>query len=129
MPLSPQQESALVSGGDCFEHWHSSDRILSHDDVLQYQSLTTVIEVSADFTVDDRWDYLLVDTTTGNVNIYLPQALNGREIEVIKAAAAYKLNILPVAGETIIGATGVIIQSKYDALRVKAVQGMGWIAI
>ena len=129
MPLDPIQESNLVSGGDCFEHWHSSDRSLSHDDVLQYQSLTTVRSVSTDINVDDRWDYILVDTSSGNRTVTLPLALNGREIEVIKATAANKVTILPSGADTIIGATGVIIQSRFDAIRLKAVHGTGWFAI
>ena len=129
MPLDPIQESSLVSGGDCFEHWHSSDRTPTHDTVLQYQSLATVRSVTTDVTVDDRWDYILVDTSTGNRTVTLPLANNGREIEVIKATAANKVTILPSGADTIIGATGVIIQSRFDAIRLKAVHGTGWFAI
>lgn len=127
--LTLQQESNLTSAGDCFEHWHSQDRVPVYSDIAEYQSLARQVVVSSDAFVSPEADYLLVDTSMGDVNIQLPPAMRGREIEVIKTASAYRVIILPDSGETIIGAEGVVIQSRYDALRIKAVQNMGWVAI
>lgn len=128
MALTPYQEATLTSGGDCFDHWHSTDRALSHDDVLAYQGLTLALEITGDHTVDNRGDFLLVDSSAGNVVITLPVANNGREIEVMKNASANYVSIVPAAGELILDSTEVRIFNYGTSLRFKAIPG-GWFII
>lgn len=126
--LSPQQESSLTSRGDCFEHWHSEDRVLRHDDVLAYQSLTVVFDVSTNTVIDDRFDFIRVDTSAGNVDVTLPPAKSGRELEVMKNSAANRLRILPSNSDLILGATEVRVFNYGTSLRFKAVSD-GWFII
>lgn len=62
------------------EHYHASDRFPSRDTLLWLNSLEKVRNISADYTVSDEDDYLIVDTATGDVTITLPAPLNGRKL-------------------------------------------------
>lgn len=70
------------------EHYHSSDRFPSRDTLLWLNSLERVRNVSANYTVDNNDDYLIVDTTTADVTITLPSPLNGRKLVVANFAGA-----------------------------------------
>ena len=126
--LTQAQESGLTSGGDCVDHWHSTDRILQHDDILEFQQLTKAIAVTSNKTVDDRWDYLLVNTDTGNITITLPPAINGREIEVMKNATPNYVSIVPTGTDRILGSTEIRVFNYGTSLRFKAITG-GWFII
>lgn len=128
MPLTPQQESNLTSAGDCREHWHSEDRILSQDSVIQFQNLTTLKPISDDFAVTERWNGVLVDTTLQNVVVTLPTARHGREFEVVKNAAAHYVSIIPTGVDTILGLAEARIYNYGTALRLKAITG-GWVFV
>ena len=126
--LTARQESTLTSGGDSFDHWHSSDRIKSHDDISAYQRLANVNAVSSDFTATTNTDFVIVDTSLGNIAVTLPPALNGKEIEVMKNAAANTLYIRPASLNLILGATELKVYNYGTSLRFKAINN-GWICI
>lgn len=70
------------------EHYHSSDRFPSRDTLLWLNSLERVRNVSANYTIDDTDDYVLVDTTSGDITITLPKPLNGRKLVIANFAVA-----------------------------------------
>lgn len=126
--LTPVQESELVSGGDCFGHWHSSDRVVSHGDLRELQNLAVVYDSSGDVVVSTREDFILADTSSSNLTVSLPEARGGREIEVVKYSPANKLTVAAWGDNKILGADQVIVYNYGTSLRFKAIQG-GWIII
>jgi len=126
--LTPQQESNLTSNGDCLEHYHLDDRRIDRPKVLEIQNQSPVKEIAADFTVDNRWDFIVVDTTSANVIVTLPLAGNGREIEITKSVAPHYVSIVPTGTNTIIGSTEVRIYNQWTSIRFKAING-GWIIV
>jgi hypothetical protein len=68
------------------QHYHSSDRFPSRDTLLWLDSLENVRAVSSNYTVTASDDYLLVDTTSGDVTVTLPNAINGRKLHVVNYA-------------------------------------------
>ena len=128
MALTDRQESNLISKGDCFEHWHSEDRVLTHDDVLTLQGLAKATVVIGDITVDSRQDYLLVDTSVLSITVTLPRANQGREIEIMKNATANYLRILTSGTDKIFGLSEVRVYNYGTSLRFKAIPN-GWFII
>jgi hypothetical protein len=68
------------------EHYHSSDRFPSRDTLQWLNSLENVKNVSTNYTVETSDDYLLVDTTAGDVTVTLPTARNGRKLVIANYA-------------------------------------------
>lgn len=121
-------DPTLVNGGDCFAHYHSEDRVPRHDTLKGLQSVAERRSVTGDTTLTDSNDFVLVDTSAGNVMITLPRALGGKEYEVTKTSPFNYIAVVPAAGETILGETEVRIFNQWTSIRFKAVAG-GWIAI
>ena len=122
--LDPVQESSLISGGDNFDHWHSSDRVPTHATLQRLQQLTRQTEVTGSYTVVDGDDLILCPT---GATIAFPLAKNGREIEVVMTGTIQV--IITLAGTDLIyGESSVLIEVQSTALRFKAVSG-GWILL
>lgn len=128
MPLTGYQESTLTSGGDCFDHWHSSDRILTHDDIGQLQRLSAIINVTGNITASFTQDVLLCDTTSTSFTVSLPVAAQGVEIEIVKIVQANTLTIQLSGTDLIYGQSSVLVYNIGTALRFKSITG-GWILI
>ena len=126
--LTPQQESNLVSGGDCPDHWHSQDRVLDRSSLLTLQSLARAYETNDSITVTDTMDYVIADTSASNITITLPRAHNGREIEVMKNATSNFLKIITTSPDKILEQTEVRVYNYGTALKFKAVS-TGWIIV
>ena len=126
--LTEQQESNLVSGGDCPDHWHSQDRVLDRSSLLTLQSLARAYETNDSITVTDTMDYVIVDTSAANVTITLPRSHNGREIEVMKNATPNFLKIITTYPDKILGDSEVRVYNYGTALRFKAVT-TGWVIV
>lgn len=126
--LSPAQESNLTSFGDCFDHWHSSDRVLDHDSLLALQSLAEPVPVTGDITVTTQQDLILVDTSLKNITVTLPLASKGREIEVMKNAEPNMLIVKTSGTDLILGADELRAYNYGTSLRFKAIP-FGWIII
>lgn len=62
------------------EHFHLSDRFPTRDTLLWLHSLEKIVDVGANDIIGNDEDYVLVDTTLGNITITLPHAINGRKI-------------------------------------------------
>jgi len=79
---------------------------------LWQDSQEIVRYVSADFTLTDKDDHILVDSSAGNVTITLPPMLNGKRYWVIHETGNNGCIIQPSAGDSIVlpyGATSVTI--------------------
>jgi len=126
--ITPFQESSLVSAGDCFEHWHSADRVLDHVSVLSLQGASPAFSVSENFTVTLQQDFILVDTTLKSITISLPLASNGREIEIMKNARPNTLIIQSSGLDLILDSSEVRVYNYGTSLRFKATS-FGWIMI
>ncbi len=127
--ISDAHAQELTSMGNCLLHYHDSDRVVDHNTLSSLQQIAYVKEVSGDFTVDDRQDFVLVDTSSASVTITLPRIRNGREVEIIKTVSANRVTVIPSGTDTVLGGSGVIIVNRFDAIRLKAVDGIGWVAI
>lgn len=128
MSLSDQQESALTSGGDCFEHYHTVDRVLDHNSLSQLQQLATTVNVTTNVTAKNGQDILLVDTTAASIDVTLPLAMRGMEFIIVKTAAANVLTIILSGTDLIYGASSVTAFVLGTSLHFKAITG-GWILI
>jgi hypothetical protein len=111
---------SLVGGGDCFEHYHSTDRVPTHYTLKQLQTLVKVKKISANYAVDPTDDIILVDTTSGVITATLPTANNGNEITVIRIAGANNVVVARSGTDTINGATSVTISTSYTPKTYKA---------
>ena len=126
--LDAIHESQLVGGGDCFLHWHSSDRVITHSDLRKLQQLDVFRTVTGDSSVLPNDDFILVNTTSASVTVTLPLASASREIEIMKNAAPNRISVVTSGTDTILGVTEARIYNYGTSLRFKAVTG-GWIII
>ena len=122
--LDPVQESSLVSGGDNFDHWHSSDRVPTHATLQRLQQLVRQTSVTGTYTVVDGDDIILCAT---GATITFPLAKNGREIEVVMTGVIQVI-INFTGTDLIYGESSVLLEVQGTALHFKAVAG-GWILI
>ena len=118
--MTPEQAAALTNGGDCFSHWHSEDRRPTQDFLHGLQSVASQKPYDASGSVAPGDDYVVVDSRSGSITLTLPRAVNGIEIEVLKAYPDYVVVILPQAGDTILLTSGVTLSAGNAALRFKA---------
>lgn len=117
-------EAELTNGGDCFAHYHSSDRVRTHDDVLRLQELLYEHAVSGTYVVTEQDDILLC--ATGGT-LTLPLAKTGREFEVVMTGTT-NVTVLFTGTDLLYGESSVLIEQQGTALHFKAVTG-GWILI
>lgn len=126
--LTPQQEHALTNSGDCFDHWHSSDRQARYEDLAAYQQLALLTMAPGDLAIGDKVDFVLADTSTQNVTITLPKAKAGRELSITKVSPSNQLKIQTSGGDKIHGSDGILVYNYGTSLKLKAVP-LGWIII
>jgi hypothetical protein len=121
--LSPEQESNLVSQGDCFEHYHSQDRVPTHEFKLGLDYLETSLTVAdGTTTLTGREDYVLVDTTSGAATIVLPDPVKRGSVTVVKLVAANTVTVDSPTG-TINGGATYSLTSAYATAKFKAIGG------
>lgn len=118
----------LVQGGDCFSHWHSVDRVPTHDTLTGLQELEVVRQISGNYTVKPEDDFLLV-TAASPLNVQLYPMRGGRHLTVIRVSGSSAITILPAVGETVNGGASVVLNASYTAMKFKAFQGIGWIGV
>lgn len=123
--LNPEQELRLTQGGDCPDHWHSTDRLRVYSDIAALQKLEVVRTPPAGtYTVTDKDDFI----EANNYGPYqFPKAKDGRIIEVVMVTN-YPVRINFHTGETFYGESSVLLEEKTTAIRFKAITG-GWVAI
>ena len=129
MPLTEDQEQSLTQGADCNLHYHSTDRDISHDQVLQFQASENMRTVTASGAITYNDDILLVNTTSGAVTLALPIARGGKSYSVVRIAGANAVTLTPAAGNTINLTSSVSISTNFAPVRIKALKGTGWFQV
>ena len=122
--LAPQ----LSGNAENFTHYHVPDP-LSQSDGAELQASATQNSVTGNYSVTERDDYILADTTSASITITLPPADQGREYEVIKVATANRVDVVPTGTDTVLWSSGVSIYNKGTAIRFKATITGNWVAI
>ena len=121
--LTPEQESSLVSQGDCYEHYHSSDRLITSEDGITLNA----IERSASFvngthSIPSDVAYVLANSGSGNVNLTLPNPSKKLSVTVIKTVAGNSVIISTPSG-TINGVASYTLTSAIQTAKFKAIDG------
>ena len=129
MPLTEDQEQLLTQGADCNLHYHSTDRDISHDQVLQFQGSESVKEVSASRAVTYADDFLFVDSSAGAITLDLPIARGGKTYTVVRIAGSSSVTLQPTGLDKINGASSYVITTSFAPMRLKALKGTGWIQV
>ena len=121
--LSPEQESALTSQGDCYEHFHSSDRQVTYEQILSMISLEmTITLANGTHIVPLGAIYVLANSISGNVNLTLPNPSKNLSVTVIKTSANNSVIISSPSG-TINGSASYSMTSAYQTAKFKAIAG------
>lgn len=122
--MTPEQEAALVNGGDCFSHWHSEDRRPTQDFLHGLQTTARQKAFSSNVTLTGTDDYALVSGTT---QVTLPRAVLGVEYCVTNVGTD-TVTVVPTGADTICGDTSVLMTVQWMSLTFKAISG-GWVII
>ena len=122
--MLPDQEDRLTNGGDCPDHFHSSDRVRTHDDADLLVSLESYVEVgSGSTTVRPGTDYVLADTSAGSANVELPNPALGLAVTIVKKSASNLVNVSSPT-RTVNGAASVSMGGgAYSSAKFKALGG------
>lgn len=78
------------------EHYHASDRFPSRDTLLWLNSLEKIHNIATDYTVSNGDDYILVNTTSANKIVTLPNAINGRKLVVSNFIGANNVTLTSI---------------------------------
>lgn len=123
--LTPDQERRLVGGGDCHDHFHSTDRVRVYSDIAALQKLESVrTPPTGAYTIDIVEDFVLANNTGP---YQLPKAKSGRILEIVMSTDTPVL-INMYSGDTFYGETSILLEEKSTAIRLKAITG-GWIGV
>ena len=126
--LTPDEEAQLRGNAECFIHFHTPQP-LNQSDGAELQAAATQNTVTGNYSLTERDDFILADTTSGNIVITLPLAAEGREYEIVKVAVPNRLDVVPTGSNTVLWSTGVSIYNRGTAIRFKATDSGNWIAI
>lgn len=127
--IDPRDEQQLLGGGDTMLHYHNLDRIPTHDTLEQLHQVATLVAVTGNVQLEPQDDFVLADTTLFSTTVQLLPAKAGQEVEIIKVTPGNRVLILPTPPDSILGEDGYILTTQWDALRLKAIEGFGWVAI
>lgn len=121
--MKPEDDYSLVGGGDCFSHWHSEDRVPTHDFLHGLHAVAFSKTVSGNTTLTGSEDFIRVDTSASDVTITLPPAIEGTEITVIKISRLHTLIVKGSGSELINGDNTHIYTTLWSARTFKAIDG------
>lgn len=127
--LTDAQEFELSAGGDCQLHYHSSDRDITREQVVQFQASENMRIVTASGAITYNDDILLVNTTSGAVSLSLPLARGGKTYSIVRIAGANAVTVTPAGGNTINYAASLSISTSFAPARIKALKGTGWFQV
>ena len=123
MSLTPEQESSLTSAGDCFQHYHSSDRLRTHDESRQLVGLESVEHTGAGaYSVPASADYVMVDTSLGSATITLPPPSKLMSVTILRTSGANLATIKSPTG-LVNGALTFALAGAYGFAKFKAFNG------
>jgi len=121
--LTERQESNLTSAGDCFEHWHSLDRVISDDAYREMIHNETSISLGAGtHSIPGDIDFVLVNTSSGNAIINIPAATSMIALTIIKTSALNTVTVQTSVGN-INGASTYVMSAAYSSAKLKAISG------
>lgn len=124
--LNDFQEQQLIGGGDTLLHFHLSDRIPTHDTLVQLEVVATRRTVTTDpYTVTEA-DDLLLCPSGGTIN-FPASKNNGREFEVVMTGTD-PVTVVLDGSDLVYGESSVLLEQQGTALRFKSVSG-GWVFI
>lgn len=94
------------------------------------QEVETIVSTSP-YSVVQRDDILLVDTTSGTITITLPAAINGRKLTIVKTASANNAILQPSGSDIILLASGttITLTAKAESVVLKAVSSNTWVRL
>ena len=125
--MNPQQESVLINGGDCPLHYHTIDRVVTHDTLNAIYAIATQhIITTATFTASGADDIIICPITC---TITLPTAKNGKRYIIIKTFSGSSVIINSTGTDTINGSTSNTISTQWDTRTLLAIDTGGWIII
>ena len=127
--LSEDQERSLTGEGDCFSHWHSSDRTPTHDFLEGLQGTAKVATQNTSYDVNLSVDYHLLNSASGAIIAQLPKARGNRLITFVRTSGANSITLTAASGETVNGAATLVMSSSYSPVRLLAVAGIGYIQV
>ena len=124
MALTPEQEQRLTCGGDCPDHFHMTDRLRTHNDVVALDALEDFIQITANYTFNRKmYEYVLADATAGNIALVLPDAKMKMKVTVVKTTAANTVTISALGTATINGSATYPMTAAYSKATFKAING------
>lgn len=124
--MRPDQEMALVSGGDCTSHWHSEDRKPTQALLQGLQNIQKVLSATASYAASLDVDYNLIDTTVGVVSVTLPKARGNRVLVFTRTAGTNNIVLSPQLPDTVNGGTSLVITTSHAPVRLLALAGVGY---
>lgn len=124
---------SLPTIGKVFDENTFKDLVRQLEQAFQKLRIDATIgqtDVSGNYTVGATDSLLLVDTTASNVTVQLPLVARWMideklTVEVVKIAAANRLQIIPAGSDTINDEPDALVYVKDTALALRAVTG-GW---
>ena len=120
------QEELLTNLGDCPLHYHSHDRVPTHDTLAGLQQMAKQVSpTGTTYTVTDKDDHILCRQT---MTVQLPRAVGGKEYEVTMMFTPGTVTVTPTGSDTVMGTTSCYTTIQWTSLRFKAIFG-GWILI
>lgn len=87
-----------------------------------FDSLERVVDVISTYDVRMQDDYLIVDTTSSTVDIFLPFAINGRKLVISNHTGANNVTLVPSGADTV----NVSVLTPGQTVSLKAIIG-GWL--
>ena len=124
--MTALQEAALTGGGDCLDHYHLSDRAVTHQDWRQYVSLERVFVISSNGTsniISPDIDIVLCKSTTGTTSIQLPNPALELKFTIVKTNSAGSIVITPITGTINGGASYTMTGVSNEYATFKAMAG------
>jgi len=79
-----------------------------------------VLVTAAAYTVRERDDIIVCNTTSNAITITLPRATNGKRLTLLRSAGGNNVTVSPVGSDTINGAASATISASYAPLVLKA---------
>lgn len=125
--LTPEQEARLTGGGDCPDHYHSSDKRMDLSSLQELQALEVVITVSGD--IDLQTDTSVTASQVASfirceasspLEVKLRKARGtGQKVTISRVSGSSVVSVLAQSGDTINGVSSVSISSSYAPRRFK----------
>lgn len=118
------EDPSLVSGGDCFSHWHSSDRVPTQDMLHGLRGVVRTTLISSTYTARPDDDVILV---SGATTVTLPLARNSQEYTIVRTGTS-TVTVNTTSPDTVSGGSSVTLTTQWASRTFKAIQG-GWVII